>query len=101
MDTIWAWLIAFVLIILVFWGLIRENNRVARRTVEEYEADVRARRIGRNLLMAGLLALETHFKPNLKVAMEYSLDEKKGQTRTKKNGDNDDNDNEEKQDPLP
>jgi hypothetical protein len=82
-----TWIVVLLIIGLVFWALFRENSRMKRRTVEEYERDVAQAR--QSLMQAGMLELDK-FAGNereKRAAVEYLKDEKEGMTRTGSKGD--------------
>jgi len=82
-----TWIVVLLLISLGFWALFRENSRMKRRTVEEYERDVAEAR--QSLMQAGMLELDK-FAGNereKRAAVEYLKDEKEGMTRTGSKGD--------------
>lgn len=85
-----AWLVMFLLIGLMVWGLVRESNRKSRRSAEEYEREVAQSRD--TLMRAGMLELDK-FVGNTsekRAAVEYIKDEKGGMTKA--GGKADDND---------
>ncbi len=91
MNDIIAWLVAFALIIGAFWALTYDYQQKQTRTVEEYKKDLDKQGItGEALARTGLLELEKILKPNLAAAVEQLQDEKQGQTKTKKQGDDGD-----------
>ncbi|HLG14567.1 MAG TPA: hypothetical protein VJH03_08710 [Blastocatellia bacterium] len=82
------WLIAFLVIGLVFWVLVRENDRARRRTVEEWERDFAAGQ-GKTaqFIKAGALGLESILIDEKRQAIEYKADEQQGMTKTGSKGD--------------
>ncbi len=85
-----TWIVVLVLIALVFWSLVRENDRKKRRTVEEYERD--AIEAKQSLMRAGMLELDK-FSGNTqakRAAVEFLKDEEQGQTKTGGNDDDKD-----------
>ena len=85
-----TWIVVLVLIALVFWSLVRENDRKKRRTVEEYERDAIAAK--QSLMRAGMLELDK-FSGNTqakRAAVEFLKDEEQGQTKTGGNDDDKD-----------
>lgn len=91
MDNIISWVIAFVLIFTAFWALSYDYQKKQNRTSEEYQKDIEKQGItGNRLLQVGLLELEKFLKPNLSASEEHLQNEKKGQTKTKKQGDDKD-----------
>ena len=83
------WLVPLFLIALVFWMLVRENDRRKRRTVEEWERDYAAGQ-GKTtqFIRAGALGLESILVDEKRQAVEFVKDEQQGMTRT---GGKDDN----------
>ncbi|MBN8722849.1 MAG: hypothetical protein J0M03_07965 [Acidobacteria bacterium] len=91
MDNIISWIIAFVLIFTAFWTIGYEYQKKQNRTSEEYQKDIEKQGItGNKLLQVGFLELEKFLKPNLSSSVDYLQDEKQGQTKTKKQGDDKD-----------
>ena len=91
MNDIITWLIAIALIIGAFWALTYDYQQKQTRTGEEYKKDLDKQGItGEALARTGLLELEKILKPNLAAAVEQLQDEKQGQTKTKKQGDDGD-----------
>ena len=87
MEQAVTWLIALLVVALMFWAIMRENSRIKRRSVEEYERDLA--RAHKSLLRAGMLELDK-FAGNereKRAAVEYLRDEKGGMTRTGSKGD--------------
>jgi len=76
------WLIAIGLIGLMIWALVRENDRLKRRSSEEYEEDVANSKA--SMMRAGLLELDRFLGSTKQktAAVEYLKDEEQGQTRT-------------------
>ena len=77
------WLIPLALIALVFWSLVRENERRKHRTVGEWERDFAAGQ-GKTaqFLRAGALGLESILVEDKRQAIEALQDEKQGMTKT-------------------
>jgi hypothetical protein len=77
------WLVPLVLIGLVFWLMVRENDRRGRRSVEEWERDFAAGR-GKTsqFIRAGALGLESILVDEKRQAIEFVKDEQQGMTRT-------------------
>ena len=77
------WLIPLALIALVFWSLVRENDRRKRRTVGEWERDFAAGQgKAAQFLRAGALGLESILVDQKRQAIEALEDEKQGMTKT-------------------
>ena len=65
------WIGAIVLVILMFWALIHEQTKRAKRTDEEYQEDAPKR----CLVKQGMMALDQiAFRPQAKAAIEYRKD---------------------------
>ena len=87
MEQAVTWLIALLVVALMVWAIMRENSRIKRRSVEEYERDLACAH--KSLLRAGMLELDK-FAGNereKRAAVEYLRDEKGGMTRTGGEGD--------------
>jgi hypothetical protein len=82
------WLIPLALIALVFWALVRENDRRRRRTVMEWERDFAAGE-GKTtqFIRAGALGLEAILIDEKREAIQYQKDEEQGMTKTGSKGD--------------
>jgi hypothetical protein len=80
-ETI-VWLVVLLLIVVMFWSLIRESNRQRNRTVEEYERDLANSR--QSMLRAGMLELDKFVgnEREKRAAVEYIKDEEQGMTKT-------------------
>lgn len=92
MNDLITWLIALFIIVGAFWALTYDYQYKQSRTVEQYKKDLDKQGItGEALTRTGLLELEKFLKPNLAAAIEQLQDEKQGQTKTKKQGDDGDN----------
>jgi flagellar biosynthesis/type III secretory pathway M-ring protein FliF/YscJ len=80
-ETI-VWLVVLLLIVVMFWFLIRESNRQRNRTVEEYERDLANSR--QSMLRAGMLELDKFVgnEREKRAAVEYIKDEEQGMTKT-------------------
>jgi hypothetical protein len=86
-DSPILWLIALIVIGLIFWAILREHKKRQARTVEEYEEAVRSGDIiPKAMLKAGVLELEGILNPTRRAAMEYVEAENKGHTKTQKKG---------------
>jgi len=83
MEQLLIWIVVFVVIALVFWALVRENDRLRNRTVEEYERDFAAGR-GKTsqFIRAGALGLESILMQEKREAIAYQKDEEQGMTKT-------------------
>ena len=77
------WLVPLALIALVFWMLVRENDRRKQRTVEEWERDYAAGQ-GKTsqFIRAGALGLESILVDEKRQAVEFVKDEQQGMTKT-------------------
>jgi hypothetical protein len=75
-------LIVPALIGLVFWAIIRENNRRRQRTPQEYEKELADTRS--SLLRAGMIELDKFVGDtrSKRAAVEYLKDEEQGTTKT-------------------
>jgi hypothetical protein len=82
-----TWIVLLLIIALMFWALFRENSRMKRRSIEEYERDLA--RTQQSLLRAGMLELDKFVgnEREKRAAVEYLKDEKGGMTRTGGRGD--------------
>lgn len=82
LEQLSYWLIAFAVIGLIVWTLVRENSRARRRTAEEFERDLATTKS--SLMRAGLVELDKFFGETRQkqTAVEYLKDEQQGQTRT-------------------
>ena len=83
MEQALYWLVPLALIVLVFWALIRENDRRKQRTVEEWERDYAAGQ-GKTsqFIKAGALGLESILVDEKRQAVEFVQDEQQGMTKT-------------------
>jgi len=82
-----VWLVMLVVIALMFWALIRDQQRLKNRTVAEYERDLAESR--NSMLRAGMLELDK-FLVNEKAkraAVEMIRDEEQGMTKSCGKGD--------------
>ena len=82
-----VWLVMLVVIALMFWALIRDQQRLKNRTVAEYERDLAESR--NSMLRAGMLELDK-FLVNEKAkraAVEMIRDEEQGMTKSGGKGD--------------
>lgn len=94
MSDLIAWIVALFIIVGAFWALTYDYQQKQSRTVEQYKKDLDKQGItGEALAKTGLLELEKFLKPNLAAAVEQLQDEKQGQTKTKKQGDDPDQTN--------
>jgi len=82
-EQVLYWLVPLALIGLVFWALIRENDRRKQRTVEEWERDHAAGQ-GKTsqFIRAGALGLESILVDEKRQAVEFMQDEQQGMTKT-------------------
>ena len=82
------WLVALAVIVLAFWALIREQQRLKNRTTAEYERDLADAR--NSMLRAGMLELDKFLvsEKGKRAAVEMIKDEEQGMTKT--GGKNDD-----------
>lgn len=77
MDAI-IWLAAIVLVGLMFWSLIHEQNKRAKMTDEEYQQQAKEEP---GFVGSGLMAFDQNvFRPQAKAAIEYQKDKLRGQT---------------------
>jgi hypothetical protein len=77
------WLAPLALIALVFWLLVRENDRRKQRTVKEWERDYAAGQGKTSQFMrAGALGLESILVDEKRQAIAFVEDERQGMTRT-------------------
>jgi hypothetical protein len=77
-----TWIVVLAVIGLVFWFMVRENERVRNRSVQEYERDVANTK--ETLMKAGMLELDK-FVGNTsekRAAVEFIKDEEQGMTKT-------------------
>jgi len=83
-----TWLVVLVAIGLIFWTLVRDNDRRRHRTVEEWEREHAAGR-GKmtQFIQAGALGLEGILISEKREAVQYQKDEKQGTTKTGTKGD--------------
>jgi hypothetical protein len=83
MEQALYWLVPLALIALVFWALIRENDRRKQRTVEEWERDYAAGQ-GKTsqFIKAGALGLESILVDEKRQAVEFVQDEQQGMTKS-------------------
>ena len=82
-----VWLIALAFIALIFWAIIRENDKKSRRSVEEFERDLAEGQA--SMLRAGMLELDKFAggESQKRAAAEYRMDEERGMTKTGGKGD--------------
>lgn len=91
MNDLITWVVAFALILGALGSLVYDYQYKQSRTVEQYKKDLEEKGItGNAFAKAGLLELEKFLKPDLSSAVEQIEDEKKGRTKTNKQGDADD-----------
>jgi acyl CoA:acetate/3-ketoacid CoA transferase alpha subunit len=88
MAEVLPWLVVFLAIALVIWGLVRENDRRRQRTVEEWERDYAAGQ-GKmtQFIRAGGLGLDGILISEKRGAVQYQKDEEQGMTKTGNKGD--------------
>ena len=88
MTDVWTWLVVFTAIALVFWAIVRENERRRRRTAADWERDFPAGR-GKltQFIQAGALGLEAILVDEKREAIAYMKDEQQGMTKTGTKGD--------------
>lgn len=83
MTQVLTWLIVVLAIVLVFWALVRDNDRRRSRTVEQWERDFAAGDGKMTQFMrAGALGLEAILIDEKRHAIEYKQDEQQGMTKT-------------------
>ncbi|HKA21435.1 MAG TPA: hypothetical protein VKN18_24370 [Blastocatellia bacterium] len=82
------WLVVLVAIALVFWSLVRDNDRRRERTTEEWERENAAGQ-GKmtQFIQAGALGLEGFLISEKRQAVQYQKDEEQGMTKTGSKGD--------------
>ena len=80
MEKAIPYLVVFAIIGLMFWAIIRENDRKRKRSVEQYERDVAEAK--ESLMRAGMLDLDKFVGDisGKKAAVEYLKDEEQGMT---------------------
>jgi hypothetical protein len=83
-----TWLIVLIAIGLIFWVLVRENDRRRERTVDEWEREFAAGQ-GKltQFIQAGALGLEGFLISEKREAVQYQKDEEQGMTKTGTKGD--------------
>jgi hypothetical protein len=76
------WLVVLAVIVLAFWALIREQQRLKNRTTAEYERDLADAR--NSMLRAGMLELDKFLvnEKSKRAAVEMIKDEEQGMTKT-------------------
>ena len=86
-----TWVAVLVAIALVFWTLVRENDRRRERTIEEWERENAAGQ-GKmtQFIQAGALGLEGILMSEKRQAVQYQKDEEQGMTKTGSKGDDSD-----------
>ena len=88
MEQALIWLIVILIIGLVFWVLVRENDRRANRTAAEWERDFAAGEGKMTQFMrAGALGLESMLIDEKRQAIAHQKDEEQGMTKTGNKGD--------------
>ena len=82
-----VWLVMLVVIALMFWALIRDQQRLKNRTVAEYERDLAESR--NSMLRAGMLELDKFLvnEKEKRAAVEMIRDEEQGMTKSGGKGD--------------
>ena len=88
LEQIMPWIIAILIIGLVFWLLIRDNDRMRRRSVEEFERDLQ--RAPGSVMRGMANEMEKLFVNQKRAAIEYVQDEEQGMTKTGSKGDDKD-----------
>lgn len=89
-----AWLAALGVLLIAGYLLIYDYQRKQQRSEADYKRDLQDQGVtGHAFAKAGLLDLEKKLKPNLESAISFLADEQKGQTKTKKQGDDKDRTN--------
>ena len=83
-----TWVAVLVAIALVFWALVRDNDRRRERTIEEWERENAAGQ-GKmtQFIQAGALGLEGILMSEKRQAVQYQKDEEQGMTKTGSKGD--------------
>jgi len=83
-----TWLAVLIAIALVFWTLVRENDRRRERTVEDWEREHAAGQ-GKmtQFIQAGALGLEGILMSEKRQAVQYQTDEEQGMTKSGSKGD--------------
>lgn len=87
MAQVIGWLIAFTFVGLMFWALVKDDQKKRNRTAAEYERDLVDSR--QSLLRAGLLELDKFVgdATSKRAAIEYLKDEEEGMHKTGSKGD--------------
>jgi len=87
MEQLIPWLLVVLMVGVAFWAIARQGDRLRKRSVEEYERDVRDSRD--SLLRAGMLELDMVLmnRDQKRAAIEYIRDEKSGETKHGTRGD--------------
>ena len=82
-----VWLVVLAVIALMFWALVRDQQRLKNRTVAEYERDLAESR--NSMLRAGMLELDKFLvsEKEKRAAVEMIKDEEQGMTKTGSKGD--------------
>ena len=88
MEQAMTWLVVLLVIALIVWMLVRENDRRRQRTIEEWERDYAAGQ-GKmtQFIQAGALGLEGILISEKREAKQYQKDEEQGMTKTGSKGD--------------
>ena len=88
MEQAMTWLVVLLVIALIVWMLVRENDRRRQRTIEEWERDYAAGQ-GKmpQFIQAGALGLEGILISEKREAKQYQKDEEQGMTKTGTKGD--------------
>ena len=83
-----TWVAVLIGIALVFWALVRENDRRRERTIEEWERENAAGQ-GKmtQFIQAGALGLEGILMSEKRQAVQYQKDEEQGMTKSGSKGD--------------
>ena len=88
MTQVLMWLVVVLVIALIFWTLVQDNDRRRRRTVEEWEREHAAGQGGvSQFIRAGALGLEGILISEKREAIQYQKDEEQGMTKTGNKGD--------------
>src|SRR5215470_4397137 len=83
-----SWVAVLVAIALVFWTLVRDNDRRRERTIEEWERENAAGRgKATQFIQAGALGLEGFLMSEKRQAVQYQKDEEQGMTKAGNKGD--------------
>jgi len=87
MTNAFVWLAVLAGIALMFWLLMREQQRLKNRTAAEYERDLAESR--NSMLRAGMLELDKFLvnEKSKRAAVEMLKDEEQGMTKSGSKGD--------------